>query len=368
MRLRVPPRALFLSGIAAAWLAADGLQALLLGVSAPDAKRMRLVFVFLGGLCAALVGATAFIEGSIPKNLQWGWVALATSGVWIWLSVGRRMRLQWTLVGLFVLCSLDLGGVSLSLFAPRPAAEVLSQASETVGYVASQPGVYRVYSPSYSLPQQSAADADIELADGVDPMQLKDYVVFMEAASGVPNPTYSVTLPPFRTGDPATANADYHPDPDLLGLLNVRYVAADFDLSLPDLALQNVSGSTRLYENLRNRPRAWVQLSGSPDKGYAPVEALLWEPNRIQIQASGLGLLVLSEVQYPGWQVWIDGEKQEILTIAKILRAVNLPPGEHRVVFQFRPASLYAGLGLALLGILGIFVWSAWSDRRTNDD
>ncbi len=41
----------------------------------------------------------------------------------------------------------------------------------------------------------------------------------MEDATGVPSSGYSVTLPDFATGEPATDNIAYTPDADQLGLL-----------------------------------------------------------------------------------------------------------------------------------------------------
>ncbi len=46
---------------------------------------------------------------------------------------------------------------------------------------------------------------------------------------------YAVSIPPFSGGDPAKDNEGYLPDPGLLGLLNVRFVASEFDLNTPDL-------------------------------------------------------------------------------------------------------------------------------------
>jgi hypothetical protein len=220
-----------------------------------------------------------------------------------------------------------------------------------------------VYSPSYSLPQQTAIHSGLELADGVDPLQLSAYADFMETASGVPQSGYSVTLPPFQGGEPATANSAYTPRPDLLGLLNVRFVAAQFDLAHPRLVFTRRFGETRLYENLDYLPRAWIQPETLPvGEGVHAVDPVDWSPDRIEIQAEGPGLLVLSEISYPGWQVRVDGQRQPLQTSATILRSVRLEPGSHQVVFVFRPLGVYTGLLLSVLGsaiILGGSVLAA---------
>ncbi len=363
--LRVPPRSLFLFGMALAILAGCGLDALSGGVQHEERRRANLLFVFLLAFCASLTVLAAWAGGGLPINYVWGMSALLAAAGWLWLILGSGLSSAWALLGLLALCVVDLGGVNLSLFAPRPVDSVLSQASEVVEFLSDQPGSFRVYSPSFSLPQQSAVRGGLSLADGVDPMQLASYSSYMEAASGVPSSGYSVALPPIEAGTPSTANAGYLPRPDLLGLLSVRYLAAEFDLAAPRLSFVDRFGSTRVYENIAARPPAWVQPTVGLTEEYAAVDAYRWEPNRIVLQASGPGMLVLAEIDYPGWQVWVDGERKALQTTASILRAVSLPPGEHTVSFLFRPLSVYLGFGLAVLGII-LILTSSFRSVRTS--
>jgi len=196
-------------------------------------------------------------------------------------------------------------------------------------------------------------------------LQLQSYVDFMGPATGVPFTGYSVTMPPFGEGDPAGANAAYQPDPRLLGLLNVRYVAAGFDLQVAGLALCASFGETRLYENLSVAPRAWIEPGGAPaGQPPAAVDLVDWSPERIQLQAQGPGVLVLSELAYPGWRVWVDGDPADLEESAALLRAVTLDEGIHQVVFDFRPLSLYLGLACCLAGLLFVIAHSAFGRSR----
>jgi CBS domain-containing protein len=218
-------------------------------------------------------------------------------------------------------------------------------------WLAAQPGPFRVYSPSYSLP----AGDGLEHVDGVDPLQLADTVAFLEPATGVKADAYSVTIPAFNEGELVTANRDAVSDPALLGLLNVRYVASEFPLTVTGLEPVTTIGTTFVYENADWRPRAWVE------GGIA--EVVTWTPNRITVAATGPGRLVLSEVAYPGWRARVDGEPALIVTAHDLLRAVDLPGGAHEVVFEYRPASVYVGAGLSLLGVV-CFLALLWRDRR----
>jgi len=62
----------------------------------------------------------------------------------------------------------------------------------------------------------------------------------------------------------------------------------------------------------------------------------------------------LSEIAYPGWRVKVDDRKAEMKTVAGILRGVELPAEAHEVEFFFRPLSVYIGLALFGVGLIGL--------------
>jgi len=351
--LRVPSRMLFVSGIALLILAAYALQALFSGLTASQRRRVSLALTAVVAFELALCGGVWIVGGKAPLNFVWGAGFALAAAVWIGLYQSGRIPKAYWLAGGLVMCLFDWGGMDRSLFWPRAAQQVLSANRPLAQYLAAQGAGFRVYSPSYSLAQQTAADFGLQLADGVDPLQLQAYASFMEQASGAPAAGYSVTLPPFANGEPASDNALYRPDARQLGLLNVRYVAAEFDLPLADFALEKQFGGTRLYRNLAALPRAWVQPEDSPlGEGIRPVEFLAESSDRIHLRAEGPGLLLLSEVNYPGWQAWVDDRSVPVETAAGLLRSLRLPSGEHRVEFGFRPTSLYLGWGLSLAALI----------------
>jgi len=209
---------------------------------------------------------------------------------------------------------------------------------------------FRIYSPSYSVPQQAAAAFGWELANGVDPLVLESYAKFMQKASGVPDEGYSVVIPPLKDGY-RMANAGYSPNAALLGLLNVRIVVAHFPVRAEGLELAARDSDVWVYRNARAKPRVWMERSGSE-----PSDARLdcWCPNRLRAHAVGAGLLVFSEVVYPGWQAFVDGKRVPLQTTHDILRAVPIPAGAHLVELRFRPWDLTLGL---LLGAVGLLAW-----------
>ena len=355
--LRVPSRGLFVSGLSLAALAAYSLDRLMEPQPSMDIRPARLGLVLLNTLTISFAVGLWLISGAGSRNLLWGAMGVLLASIWIIMRlVGRITHRIWYLV-LVAFCLLDWGMLSRSLFDARSPQDVFSEARELASYLAHQPGYFRVYSPSYSLPQHIAAKNHLQLADGIDPLQLLSYIEFMQSATGVPWDGYSVALPPFATGEPLTDNAGYRPDPVLMGWINVRYIAAEYDLSQDGLVLVNQFGGTRLYENSHFLPRAWVQPLEAPiGQDANPVEIVSWIPERAEIISDGPGLLVLSELAYPGWRAWIDGELTDVVVVEDLFRAVELGPGQHQVVFAYRPRSLFWGLGLLLIALFFVLV------------
>jgi hypothetical protein len=83
---------------------------------------------------------------------------------------------------------------------------------------------------------------------------------------------------------------------------------------------------------------------------------------RLKARAACRGLLILAETNFPGWEALIDERSAPIHSAYGIFRSVVLPPGEHEVIFRFRPWSVYLGcLGTAAAAVLTLFV--AWFRR-----
>ena len=360
--LRVPPRALFLTGIGlvvAAGYALDELAGLA-GGKFKGWDGARLILFGVGAL-VGLTGLMAVIlldKPALKVQFGWGAVIFVIEAALLFLALKRKRAGGALLLACAALNLVDISAVNVLAVEFRPVGAVLSQSGELAVYLSAQKheqGAFRIYSPSYSLPQQTAADCGLQLADGVDPLQLNSYVSFMEEATGVPSDGYSVTLPPYANADPQKDNQFYLPDAQKLGWMNVKYVTSEFEINGSAFNLLATYGNTRLYENNRALPRAWVQpVDGQMGENIRAVDSLTMTPDRIGVQARGPGLLVLSEVDYPGWEVLVDGRSAHKEVVAGLLRGVKLSPGEHQVEFVFRPLSVYLGLAL------GSFGWLFW--------
>ncbi len=92
----------------------------------------------------------------------------------------------------------------------------------------------------------------------------------------------------------------------------------------------------------------------------AKITLTAYEPNELTYKLSSKngGLVVLSEVYYPGWNATLDGNDIKIGRADYILRALRVPAGEHTLVLKFDPQSLhttetlaYAALAIMILAL-----------------
>jgi hypothetical protein len=354
--LRVPTRAVFIMGLAFAVLLADALEYLSKAQKPIITKKWFHPGPVMVGITAFAVLMTSgiyIIGGEFSPEFGWGALALTVFCLLILLRHSERISGKVWLIAALPLLVFDIGGVGFFQVGFRNSEDVLGEGKAVAEYLSLQNGLFRVYSPSYSLPQLTAAVHGLQLADGIDPIVLRSYTQFMDGATGVPRNGYRVTLPPLDGDDVYQANRNYQPDARSLGLLNVRYVAAEFPLEVNGLRFQEQIGTTWIYENEYVLPRAWVQNETEGiGKRVQPVHSIHTSANRIEIVAPGPGLLVLSEMFYPGWQVQLNGEKTKIQLVMNLFRGVLLTQAENQVIFTFRPLSVYAGTALAVLGWL----------------
>jgi len=105
-------------------------------------------------------------------------------------------------------------------------------------------------------------------------------------------------------------------------------------------------------------------LKESRQQGNASVvEIKEYEPNRLvyEVNSDNGGVLVFSEIYYPGWTCEVDGQETELGRVDYVLRAVNVQAGKHKVELKFFPKSIdktetiaYIAYAILLLAIIAV--------------
>ena len=127
---------------------------------------------------------------------------------------------------------------------------------------------------------------------------------------------------------------------DNTGVMNPRFVAVV---------------DKQFKEQLGNAPETL------PVDSAASVKLLSYSPNKLSYEAQSQkgGVVVFSEIYYPGWKATIDGKEAQIGRANYVLRAMNVPAGKHTIEMEFDPQSIHTtetiawiAFGILLLGMV----------------
>jgi hypothetical protein len=113
------------------------------------------------------------------------------------------------------------------------------------------------------------------------------------------------------------------------------------------------------------------QMSKSPNDDDASDDQALveeYEANNMKLKTSSSsgGLLVLSEVYYPSWKAYVDGEPAEVYATDQLLRSVPIPAGEHEVELRYESEALEVGIMISVVAyaVLIVMVFGAGVQYR----
>jgi hypothetical protein len=253
---RVPARAWFIVALIVPLLAGYGVQSLLPWLEQPARKalnRARLIAaVGMIGLLAC-GGFTLLMLPALPSSV--GVTILLGGGgtaLILLLALSGRLRGERLVWGLLLVIALDLGWTGLRWLEWRGEAQWLDP-HRPLAELLVELGADRIYSPSYSLPQEAAAVYDLKLFGGVDPFQLQFVVDAIREASGVDFDGYSVVQPPLvgvEGDDLSTANRAVVPDTERLADWSVSHVIAYYPIAHDRLRLIDEIDGVYVYANL----------------------------------------------------------------------------------------------------------------------
>ena len=385
--LRSPGRIMLVGMVILALLAGVGFDQIFGEVPLKTRKWINMVLAGLGfGAVLFVIGYIILVGRPAANIIAFGIITPATALI-IGLIQNKKIASRVASGLIFGLLLIDLWVVDGTLIEGRDERYVFKD--RALGeYFSNRKdgGLFRIYSPSYSLPRQIGAYYQLESADGVDPLYLADYDIFMQSASGVRRTRYDVTIPAMEGGgEVAMLNREAIPNLKLLGILNVRYLVTGFPLNLAGLSKLDKINHTYIYENEFCLPRAYVvgkvipvsnlsatlhqatnvDLSqtalvekGTPLADVSSPQAIIhwmkYSPNQalIGVKTDRSVFLVLSQVYHPDWRVYVDGQRGTLYKTNGVVSGLYIQTGEHIIELVYTPMVTYLGLTISALTAL----------------
>ncbi|MBV9746039.1 MAG: hypothetical protein JO099_19945 [Acidobacteriia bacterium] len=131
-----------------------------------------------------------------------------------------------------------------------------------------------------------------------------------------------------------------------------------------------VAGRRMIEERLPEFHHMSYMLSPPPqlESCAKPDDVKLLQRSTDQVRIRAImtcrGMVVLSDVFFPGWHTEIDGHTTPIFEVNEAMRGMVVPGGAHTLTMRYRPASAVVGGVLTLLGVsCALAVWWRGRDR-----
>ena len=248
-------------------------------------------------------------------------------------------------------------------FTPFTDQNLLFPQAPTLNFLKANLGNYRLLTTDRRiLPPNVTTYYRLASVDGYDPLYLANYGELMAAwTRNSPDITPGAFNRILTPEDPNTFFAD---------LLGVKYVISLKEETDPKLKLVFQEGETRVYENSQVFPRAFlaekvyqwpnretlikdmffnqsqlrnvafttadIKLPANPLVSDETAEIVSYSENNIIIKTKTTHerLLVLTDIYYPEWQAFIDGQKTQIYPVDLSLRGIVVSQGEHLIELQ----------------------------------
>lgn len=112
-----------------------------------------------------------------------------------------------------------------------------------------------------------------------------------------------------------------------------------------DNANQELDGIAKLnlrHEAVADRKFAEALGESQLQDSTSIVKITAYEPNKLtyDVNSAKGGVIVFSEIYYPGWTATVDGQEVEVGRVNYVLRAINVKPGSHKVELSFFPKTV----------------------------
>lgn len=364
-------RFVYLTHFAMSLLAAYGVQTLLSGDASVSHRVAPLLRILKwAAIAAGLSLAVPAFSGKMQAN-EWMYVSflllLCSCGLLRYLLGPYQAATASFLIAALILCDLAAFDWTVANKLEESKAgtnrlEELLGAGDVARFLKSQPGLFRV-SVAAEFPPDIGDLYGIQTTGGLTATILKDLERGWRASG---------------TGN----------------LLNVRYFVNKERAEGLQLVYQD--SPWKVYLNTAAMPRAWVvhhveaeppspwlerrisaadfdpsrmaflaeplpaRLLPLPEGGRDKVTIEQYRADRLEltVRSQAPGVLVLSEVYYPGWRATVNGQPTSISKVNGLLRGVVVPTGESKVAFWYAPRSVLIGAIISSLTFFGALAFA----------
>lgn len=296
----------------------------------------------------------------------------------------NRLMLSLAVIGV---TAYDLGSLGYPLIKSIELTEIFPKSGLYSGII-NDPTTFRVYDAAGAFPQYYGALTGVQQVGGDEPVMLETYRHYLDKIDSgqlLQEPDNDAQIYHADAAAMMFPVADFTHEVNwlYLHLLNVKYLMTTYPVDEPFLIREDsrtldrsttrfldgvypivskIGGilhpKTYLYRNSSVLPRGFllsaqgVSVDEAMDKFLnhtrrdvqpAPVE--YYEPNTVvfHTKSDEITYLVTSELYYPGWIVYIDGQQGKVMPVMDTFRAVELTPGSHVVEFVYQPESFRRG-------------------------
>ena len=339
----------------------------------------------------ALQQLPAEYQGPVISNLTEIRKSIFTSDCWrsFWIIVigsaflflykMKKLGKEFMIAGVAVLCLVDMWMVNKrylydDMFVDKTERDAPQQMTETDKLILRDKSLdYRVLNLASNTFNENETSYYHKSVGGYHPAKLRRYAEMIEAHIS-PEMQKTMKAVAEAGGDMTKVNGDsIFP---VLNMLNTKYFIMPLQggqtvplqnpyaygnawfvdkLTYVDNANQEIDKVGKL--NLRHEAVADAkfkeQLGQSvPQDDTSIVKMTQYKPNNLtyEVKSSKGGVIVFSEIYYPGWTATVDGQPAELGRVNYILRALNVKPGSHKVVLDFHPSSLKKTETVAYIG------------------
>lgn len=311
-----------------------------------------------------------------------------------------KLKPLYMLGGIFVLCLVDMWQVDKrylndGMFVPRSERDTPPEMSETDRMILEDKSLdYRVLNFSTNTFNENETSYFHKSVGGYHPAKLRRYQELIEAYI---SPEMRKAMEAIAKNGGEMAAVDGNAVFPVLNMLNTKYFI--MPLQGGDTApienpyacgnawfVNKVSFVDNANEELATVGKIDVRHEAVADKKFqqtlgasttndstATVTLKSYEPDRLvyDVKSTNGGVLVFSEIYYPGWTATIDGNDVPVGRVNYVLRALNMKPGNHKVELTFKPKTVVmteriANTASAILVIILVVVTiAAYRKRRT---